>query len=170
MLHVGDLAYAFGNFTKWNMWFDRIEPTSARVPYMISPGNRDEDQIVTERFRMPPNSMNPSSFYYSFDYLWVHVVSISIKDDYSKGSEQYRWLEQDLQQANLNIQNAANPLRWILLIGHTPLYSSSDGHDRGNKELKASIEELLYRYKVPLAIWGDGTMICSLEVYCRSWI
>jgi hypothetical protein len=33
VLHAGDLAYAFGNFTKWNIWFERIEKIAAHVPY-----------------------------------------------------------------------------------------------------------------------------------------
>jgi len=48
-------------------------------------------------------------------------------------------------------------------MGHTPLYSSSDGHTGGNKDLKIAIEELLYMYGVTLAIWGDD------HVYERSY-
>ena len=36
------------------------------------------------------------------------------------------------------------------------LYSSSNGHTGGNKELKESMEDLLNTYNVSLALWGDG--------------
>ncbi len=54
---------------------------------MICPGNRDESEIIAQRFSMPKDiplngvrkSLDKQNFYYSFDYMWVHVVTISIK-------------------------------------------------------------------------------------------
>jgi len=172
ILHAGDLAYGFGNFTKWNMWFDMIQDVAAFTPYMTCPGNRDEPEITKERFTMPLDRIDSNSilhpddkqnFYYSFDYAWVHVIAISIKDDYSKGSTQWIWLENDLKQTYDRINNPKETGKWIFLLGHTPLYSSSNGHTGGNKELKESIEELLHQYHVSIAMWGDD------HVYERSY-
>jgi len=171
-LHAGDLAYGFGNFTKWNMWFEMTESISAYVPYMICTGNRDEPEIIAERFTMPTDKLdshvslkspNKQNFYYSFDYGWVHVAIISIKDDYSKESAQWKWLEHDLKEASHRLNNEKDPLKWIILVGHTPFYSSSNGHTGGNKELRDSIEGLLFKYGVSVAIWGDD------HVYERSY-
>jgi len=170
-IHVGDMAYAFGNWTKWNSWFTRIESVAGYTPYMVCVGNRDEAEIVQERFYMPtdvaidhdgdpvtPAEVNSKTkekqnFYYSFDYNFVHVVALSIKDDFKPGSEQHRWLEKDLASAKMRMD--ANIIKWIIILGHTPLYSSSNGHTGGNKELKDSIESLLYKYNVSFGIWGD---------------
>jgi len=169
VLHAGDLAYAFKNFTIWDIWFKRAQTIAGYVPYMVCPGNRDEDEIIEERFTFPkeglPASRDPkkSNYYYSFDYSWLHVVALSIKDDYKPGSEQIKWLEQDLREAHARIRAGTSDIKWIVLFGHTPLYSSSDGHQQGNKELKASIEDMLHLYGVSLAIWGDD------HVYERSY-
>lgn len=169
VLHAGDLAYAFKNFTIWDIWFERVQSIAAYVPYMVCPGNRDEDEIIEERFAFPkeglPQTRDPkkSNLYYSFDYSWIHVVAISIKDDYQPGSEQYDWLEKDLRKAHARIRDGTGDIKWIILFGHTPLYSSSDGHKQGNKELKISIEDMLYKYDVSIAIWGDD------HVYERSY-
>lgn len=37
-MHAGDMAYGFGNFTKWNAWFENTQSISAYVPYMICAG------------------------------------------------------------------------------------------------------------------------------------
>jgi hypothetical protein len=169
VLHAGDLAYAFKNFTIWDIWFERVQSIAAYVPYMVCPGNRDEEEIIEERFNFPkaglPSTRDPkrSNLYYSFDYSWIHVVAISIKDDYQPGSEQHDWLEQDLRKAHARIRDGTGEIKWIVLFGHTPLYSSSDGHKQGNKELKASIEDMLYMYDVSITIWGDD------HVYERSY-
>jgi len=176
ILHVGDMAYAFGNWTKWNIWFSRTQRLAAYTPYMISPGNRDETEITKERFVMPSLDNTVASYststsdekalylsydkekpylYYTFDYGFLSVVSISIKDNYSVNSEQYQWLEKTLKQLSIRVSNSSDPLQWIVVIGHTPLYSSSDGHTGGNKELKVAIEHLLVEYGVHMAVWGD---------------
>jgi len=71
-------------------------------------------------------------------------------------------LEEDLKRAYERIRNG-NDIQWIILFGHTPMYSSSDGHEGGNKSLKEEIEELLFKYSVNIALWGDD------HVYERSF-
>jgi hypothetical protein len=108
-------------------------------------------------------SPDKQNFYYSFDYLWVHVITISIKDDYSPGSEQYLWLHQDLERAHERVLDSNDQIKWIIVLGHTPLYSSSNGHTGGNKELKKAVEPLFLEYGVDLALWGDD------HVYERTY-
>lgn len=43
VLSVGDLAYADGRHTRWELFMDAIEPVSSRVPYLVSIGNHDYD-------------------------------------------------------------------------------------------------------------------------------
>lgn len=51
-----------------------------------------------------------TSFYYSFNWSLFHVISISTLHDYTIGSPQYSWLENDLINANVN--RGAHP--WII--------------------------------------------------------
>jgi hypothetical protein len=53
------------------------------------------------------------------------------------------------------IRSAVHPVRWLVLLGHSPFYSSSTGHKQGNPELRAAIEDLVVRAHVDLALWGD---------------
>jgi hypothetical protein len=161
-IHVGDMAYAFGNFTKWNAWFSWVQSIAAYSPYMVCTGNRDEAEIIKERFYMPLDKtfslykpQEKQNFYYSYDYEFIHFVAISIKDNYTKSSDQYKWLENDLKKASSRLKDPKDELEWIFLYGHTPLYSSSNGHTGGNKELRAAIEQLLITYNVTLGFWGD---------------
>eukprot|EP01116_Phalansterium_solitarium_P023117 TRINITY_DN793_c0_g2_i1.p1 TRINITY_DN793_c0_g2~~TRINITY_DN793_c0_g2_i1.p1 ORF type:complete len:500 (+),score=180.97 TRINITY_DN793_c0_g2_i1:103-1602(+) len=160
VLHAGDLCYAFKNETKIDRWFTQLEPVMAQLPYMIVPGNRDDEELVHERFAMPGAASGSSepNFYWSTDYNSVHVVGISTSQARAPlelDSAQYRWLEADLRHAAAMVADPNSPLQWIVLVGHTPLYSSSNGHDGGNKKLKAVMEHLLWKYGVTLAIWGD---------------
>eukprot|EP00008_Paramoeba_atlantica_P004163 CAMPEP_0201477340 /NCGR_PEP_ID=MMETSP0151_2-20130828/2372_1 /ASSEMBLY_ACC=CAM_ASM_000257 /TAXON_ID=200890 /ORGANISM="Paramoeba atlantica, Strain 621/1 / CCAP 1560/9" /LENGTH=367 /DNA_ID=CAMNT_0047858021 /DNA_START=408 /DNA_END=1511 /DNA_ORIENTATION=+ len=168
VLHAGDLMYPFGNVGMISTWFDMLQKVGAHVPYMIAAGNRDMPDLVTERFNMPFSTAGghpePSrhNFYYSFDLKSVHFVIISTNfDAYHPESTQYRWLKEDLSVTRDHIKDTDHPLQWIVLIGHTPIYSSSDGHTQGNHELRAAIEHLLEG--VTLCLWGDD------HVYERSW-
>jgi len=87
--------------------------------------------------------------------MYMHVVAISIVDNFTRGTEQYQWLENDLKQASKRLTDSDNQLEWIVLFGHTPMYSSSNGHTQGNKDLKLAMEELWNMYNVTLAIFGD---------------
>ena len=41
VLHYGDLAYAMGTGTDWEMWSRQNAPLATRVPYMVSVGNHE---------------------------------------------------------------------------------------------------------------------------------
>jgi hypothetical protein len=61
------------------------------------------------------------NFYYSYDYEWVHFAALSIKDNFSRSGEQFKWLEKDLQLANMRMRDGGS-IRWIVLMVHTPFY------------------------------------------------
>ena len=57
--------------------------------------------------------------YYSFDYNNIHFVAMSTKVSYLPGSEQYKFVANDLEQAAKN-----NNIKWIIVYHHKPQYSS----------------------------------------------
>lgn len=41
VIHSGDISYADGYEPHWDLFFNRIQPIAAYVPYMASPGNHE---------------------------------------------------------------------------------------------------------------------------------
>eukprot|EP00943_MAST-04B_sp_MAST-4B-sp1_P005697 g5697.t1 len=118
-LHVGDIAYATGYMSKWENFMHQIEPISQQIPYMIGLGNHERDYPGTgtigntdsggecgvpakHRFKMPIPTMDSDNFYYSFNVgRLVHMVMIDTEiKEVGPGSEQYDFLETDLQNIN----------------------------------------------------------------------
>ena len=68
--------------------------------------------------------MHSTSFWSSLNYLSAHIISLSGPHDFREGSEQYTWLERDLQKANTEREREIRP--WIILTVHYPLYATLD--------------------------------------------
>ena len=79
---------------------------------------------------MPGDSEN---MFYSFNVGPIHFISISTEFYYFLNygikmvANQYNWFVQDLEKANLPQNRAKQP--WIILIGHRPMYCSSERID-----------------------------------------
>ena len=50
---------------------------------------------------MPDNGN--SLFWYSFDYGMVHMVMMSTEHDFTPGSKQYMWMENDLKKVDRKV-------------------------------------------------------------------
>jgi hypothetical protein len=166
---IGDICYAdLGSNGRrelqslWDAYQNQVEHVAKSAPWMVTSGNHEQALADTPlnytayfaRFRMPENGRNNQ--YYSYDYGMVHYVSMNTEkryDDYSIGSTQYRWLEQDLARANNN--RAKVP--WVIFGGHRPMY------DWNPTDIMTQIEPLLVKYKVDLAFWGH------LHCYFRTY-
>ena len=59
-------------------------------------------------------SASQSPLYYSTDLPGVHLISLSAYTDYNATSEQYAWLQQDLQR----FDRSTTP--WLVIIFHPP--------------------------------------------------
>jgi hypothetical protein len=57
--HFGDISYARGTSSTWDVWFDLIEPYAAQVPYMITIGNHEFDYVSTPENDPSINAKNP---------------------------------------------------------------------------------------------------------------
>jgi len=115
------------------------------------------------RYRMPANeSGSNTNMFYSFDYSFVHFISISSETDYPncpfppKFGDQIAWLEADLQAANSNRQQVP----WIIVIGHRPIYSSGGGYESDGQPtssayyLQQAVEDLFFKYHVDVYFSG----------------
>ena len=162
VIHPGDISYAndagsgngIGDQSVWDDYQNQIESLASKSPHMYAPGNHEEDaepygfDAFESRFFNP----GPNSFWYSFDFEFIHFVSISSEHDYEPGSTQHTWLRNDLEEANQNRENYP----WIIVFAHRPMYSSNgDGEGHGSEiEFREAMENLLYDSNVDLAIWG----------------
>ncbi len=180
ILHIGDLSYATGMAYRWDEWMTLIEPLSSRVPYMVSVGNHEQCSFgdskkdpsgtdlpfhpiwgnyrhdsggecgvpTSKRFHMPDNGNGV--WWYSFKYGLTHIIQLSTEHSLSPGSEQYIWLERELE----SVDRETTP--WLIVTGHRPLYNSVDYQDDFNVSLylRKDIEELLYTHSVDLFVAG----------------
>jgi hypothetical protein len=61
VLHIGDVTYANGVGALWEAFMTQIEPTAARVPYMVGVGNHEYDH-VTGGDKDPSGAPGPGGF------------------------------------------------------------------------------------------------------------
>lgn len=160
--HVGDLAYAgvsSGDVGEieyvWDLWCHQIEPTASHIPYMVTVGNHESYYNFTSyvaRFQMPAQPGSVGAFWFSFNFGFVHFLSMSTEHDYSVGSDQYKFMEADLAAARRN-----KDIRWIIVGGHRPFYSTDtcelSSHIPGCQAL-TELEPLFARYAVDMVIVG----------------
>jgi len=92
--------------------------------------------------------------WYSFDFGPIHFLQYSTEHDFEIGSQQYKFIEDDLKSVN----RSKTP--WLIMGGHRPIYidSTYDGWPAGDITVSAalmtSLEPLLYKYKVDLTWHG----------------
>jgi len=188
--HVGDIAYADDHVLSfqgtWNEWSGMVEPISSVLGYMVLPGNHEYTSynpllyfstrnfvVYNHRFLMPGlRSGSNTSMFYSFDYGNVHFVSYSTETsfpdapfgDASDFGDEVKWLERDLQAANLPANRKLRP--WIIVGGHRPIYSSCKGYSQNgvpinslvppsnSATLQTTFEDLFTKYKVDIILTG----------------
>jgi predicted phosphohydrolase len=142
VLHAGDLAYNLDSDEGrvGDRFMEQIEPISASLPYMVSPGNHESHANFSHfrhRFTMPRKSSSANLFY-SFDVGLVHFISYNTETYFNMtgngalsgdGNDcvkaQYNWMKADLAIANAN--RAVTP--WIVVFGHRPMYCNVAAHN-----------------------------------------
>ena len=79
---------------------------------------------TSKRFVVP--STGNLCFWYSYVYATVTTIMISSEHDLSPGSEQYIWLEQELERVN----RTETP--WLIVESHRPMYMSEEFWSQNN--------------------------------------
>jgi len=170
LLHIGDISYARGYGSQWDVFFSLIRPIATRIPYMTCIGNHEVDYphttttfngtdsggecgVAYEKRMQMPTAVETEPWY-SFDSGPVHFVLMSTEHDFMPNSKQRAWIEQDLKSVNRSVTP------WIVFSGHRPMYIDStnnntlDGDTTVAANLTLSLESLFIETKVDLCLWG----------------
>jgi calcineurin-like phosphoesterase family protein len=147
---AGDNAYFYGSAEdyrncykpRWGRFLSRTYP---------SPGNHEYDSGTNgipyfDFFASRPSGDRGAGFY-SFTLGNWHIVSLNSNAPVSVGSEQWMWLDRDLE-ANSHSSTA----KCTLAYWHHPLFTS--GPSAGSNGLMRPIWDVLYKYGVDVIVNG----------------
>ncbi|MFB5600743.1 MAG: metallophosphoesterase [Nitrososphaeraceae archaeon] len=110
----------------------------------IAIGNHDAEYSTIYKEIMDYH--NIKSPYYSHNLNNIHFISMSTEHPYEKGSQQYLFIKNDLENASKN-----KNIDWIIVHQHKPLYSTNQDKDLA-KELRQIYHKLFQEYGVDLVI------------------
>ncbi|KAJ9542586.1 hypothetical protein OSB04_029092 [Centaurea solstitialis] len=160
LLLPGDLSYADKNQSRWDSFGRFVEPYASRRPWMVTEGNHEEEKTpiiypkgfkaYNVRWQMPhKESGSKSNLYYSFDVVGTHIIMLGSYDDFNSGSDQYKWLANDLAE----VDRSRTP--WVIVILHAPWYNSNTAHQGEEGEsMRVAMEEMLYNSSVDMVFAG----------------
>tara|TARA_B100001996_G_C18670303_1_gene596489 strand:- start:69 stop:1391 length:1323 start_codon:yes stop_codon:yes gene_type:complete len=156
----GDISYADGEQSAWDDWFNFQQDSMVNIPWITAVGNHENEpgygfSPYEHRFDSD-QQIESEIFWYSRDLPGVHMIFMSTEHDYSPGSTQYSWLEQDLNAVNREVTP------FVIVYGHKPMYSSNSYHG-SEFELREALEELYVAQGVDLVIAGHD------HFYERTW-
>jgi hypothetical protein len=182
--HTGDISYANGYMSSWDFYLDMISPMAGSSLYLTTVGNHESDWPNTAsldfawnfasggecgvpelKFIPMPAPASTNKPWWSYEIGIIHFVGMSTEHNYTIGSEQYKFIENDLKSVN----RTKTP--WVIFSGHRPFYVDSDyccrNYDDDNcsvcllgtdvsdmQNLQANIEPLLHKYQVNLGFAG----------------
>jgi len=149
LINSGDLVSSGETESDWDdQFFDpqylNIQNMLRSIPLMAAKGNHEGSGTLFSKY-FPYPFYNSGTYYYSFDYGPVHVCVVDQYTDYSVGSTQYQWLENDL---------ATTDKKWKILAFHEPGWSAG-GHSN-NTQVQNVIQPLCEEYDVQFVINGHN--------------
>eukprot|EP01059_Diplonema_ambulator_P023420 TRINITY_DN3890_c0_g3_i1.p1 TRINITY_DN3890_c0_g3~~TRINITY_DN3890_c0_g3_i1.p1 ORF type:complete len:430 (+),score=90.85 TRINITY_DN3890_c0_g3_i1:67-1356(+) len=170
---VGDLSYADSSYgpncgrpggctqTRWDSWGNMVQKMSANIPLMTGPGNHEQEDSPTPKIgvsylayksRMvgPDGGSADGAYWWSMEVAGVHMITLNSYMDYTAGSPQYTWLEQDLKKVDRKVTP------WLVVGLHAPWYNSNVNHQNETEEwgMRKSMEPLLHQYGVDILFCG----------------
>jgi hypothetical protein len=141
---VGLGDYTFENISP-QCWFDISEPIDDKIKIAI--GNHDLD--YQSSYIQLLDHYNLPDPYYSFNFHNIHFVTISSEHPFEKGSQQYEFIKNDLEDS---LQDPS--ILWRIVFIHKPMYSASDFDEKDSEELKNTFHELFESHQVDLVLSG----------------
>ena len=159
MLYPGDITDDGDIESYWNDQFFGLANVStiiANVPLVSSWGNHESFGLLFKKYFPYPYV---DGLYWSFDYGPAHVAVVDQNSDYSTGSKQHKWLENDL---------ASSDKKWKFILLHKPgwsAYSTNilEGHPN-EAAVQNYIQPLCEAYKVAILFAAHNHYYARAEV------
>eukprot|EP00762_Andalucia_godoyi_P006415 ANDGO_02943.mRNA.1 putative inactive purple acid phosphatase 9 len=172
VFHNGDISYAMGWQSLWPLFHDEVSPMASKYPWMMSLGNHEYDWPglgfrpswgdygmdsggecgvpVRRRFWMPWEHGGDDCWWYSFDYGPIHFSVVSSEHDYTLGSEQNVWLNDDLSK----VDRSKTP--WVVLASHRPGYTAAQNVSQTEgpvfDHVREALEPVAIKYNVDVVL------------------
>ena len=127
----------------FNKNYPNIQEMLANLPYLAAMGNHEKQGVLFTKYF--PYPMFEDRRYYSFDNGPVHIVIVDQYTDYTKGSKQHNWLENDL---------ATNNKKWKIVLLHEPGWSAR--YHPNNVDVQNIIQPLCVKYGVQFVLTGHN--------------
>lgn len=112
VLHTGDLVGDGRKLAAWTPgYFVPARSMIGKVPFYPVRGNHDGSSFYYQLMGISSDEQ-----WYSFDVLGVHVSALDSAESLDIGSDQYRWLINDLEKHKSS--------KWKVVMLHSPVYTS----------------------------------------------
>ncbi len=142
VFHTGDLVYNGKKNSAWSLFREISKPIIDSSRFYPSFGNHElHAEVMSSEFNMPNNGK-----WYSVNIGKVHFTVVDNYSDYSVGSEQYKWLVNDLSSCGY---------RFRVVVMHLPVYSSGP-HQTRVKKIKNILVPLFEKYGVDVVFSGHN--------------
>lgn len=191
-LGVGDISYANGHPSTWELYFDTFEDVYASTPFMTVPGNHEAepgtgltqyDRRLNDLMPVddPPPNVRNSQRWYDFEFGNALFVGLNTTTDECGGvarseefvpiydvrcqtEEGYTYGEAQARYLEETLAAAADDPRitWTVVYFHGPLWTTAPNHP-SRADLLARWGALFDEYGVDLVLSGDN------HVYERTY-
>lgn len=128
-------------------WLDLISPFDDKLQITFGYHDVKNGESKLNQYK---EALGLNSLYYSFDYRHVHFIVMSSLSDFTVTSDQYKFIEKDLQEASAN-----ENIDWIVVTNYGPFYTSPSAHPAKN-DIRNIYHPLFDKYGVDLVLQGHN--------------
>ena len=148
LLHMGDWNYTDSE-TDWaDQYYSRayspILQMLSGIPVHGCIGNHEGSADGFKKYWPYPFQ---AETYWSFDYGPAHIAIVDQYTDYTSGSAQLNWLQNDLQTSTKH---------WKFIVLHEPGWSAAGGGHPNNTDVQTYIQPLCEQYGVQFVLAGHN--------------
>ncbi|HKQ21997.1 MAG TPA: metallophosphoesterase [Nitrososphaeraceae archaeon] len=128
-------------------WLDLVSPFDDKLQITFGYSEVKDGESKLNQYK---DVFGLDKLYYSFDYRNTHFIVMSTLSDFAVTSDQYKFIEKDLQQASAN-----ENIDWIVVTNYGPFYTSPSAHPAKN-DIRNIYHPLFDKYGVDLVLQGHN--------------